>query len=165
MSNHGAAPRGWLLSAAADARWPGVLLHRDAFVAHVEPGRLLEPPGDLVVVVDGAAWPVAEILLIEERIAEPADRSVPPDGQVAMVRLAEPVPSAVSVVVPRAALERAWREGRSMWSTLRELGVHAGGEPAPIPSPATGPDLPAAIPVKVVTADPFDWCTIFWWLC
>lgn len=165
MSNHAAAPRGWVSSTLADARWPGVLLHRDAFVAQVDPNRLSEPPGDLVVVVDGATWPVAEILLIDERITERSGRAVPPDRQVAMVRLAEPVPQTPSVFVPRAAVGRAWREGRSMWSTMLDVGVLPAGEPAPVMSPPPGPDRPAAIPVKVVTADPFDWCTIFWWLC
>lgn len=165
MSNNGQAPSGWLFSAAADVRWPGVLLHRDAFIAHIEPDRLQEPPGDLVVHLDGATWPVAEILLIDERIAEPTGPGVRPDRQVVMVRLAQPVRRATSVVVPRAAVGRAWREGRPMWSTLVERGVLPTGEPAPLTSPPAGPDRPAAIPVKVVTADPFDWCTIFWWLC
>lgn len=165
MSNNRQAHRGWLSSAAADVRWPGVLLHRDAFVALVNPLRLQEPPGDVVVVVEGATRLVAEILLIDERIEQRSGWAVPPDRGVAMVRLAEPVPNTSSVFVPRAAVGRAWREGRPMWSTMLDLGVIPADEPAPVTTPLPGPDRPSAIPVKVVTADPLDWCTIFWWLC
>lgn len=157
MSNHAGTPRGWLSSATADLHWSGVLLHRDAFVAHGDPLRLQEPPGDLVVVVDGAARPVAEILLIDD--AEPQDR-----GMV-MVRLAAPVPNAPSVFIDRPAIGRAWREGRPTWAALLELGVVPVDEPEPVTMPVARPGRPAAIPVKIVTAAPFDWCTIFWWLC
>lgn len=144
-------------SPATNGRWPGVLLYRDAFLVDADPAVLQEPPGDLLVHVDGAARSIDEILLI----AEPDAR----DRTAAMVRLAQPVADARAVAVDRAAVTRAWTDRQPLWSTLRDLGV----VPAVWPEPA-GPIGPAtdrlsAIPVKAVTADPADWCTIFWWLC
>jgi hypothetical protein len=144
-------------SQAAGGRWPGVLLHPDAFLVHADPSVLRRPPGDLVVHVGGATRAIDEILLI----AEP----VPQDRTAGMVRLAQPVRDAATVVVDRAAVTRAWSDRRPLWAALRDLGV----VPADRPEPADPIDAPAdrlaAIPVKSVTADPADWCTIFWWLC
>lgn len=148
---------GWLSSYRTGDQWPGVLLHRDAFLVHADPALLREPPGDLVVQVGGAPRTVDEILLIDESAV---------DGRAtAMVRLDGGVESVGPVVVDRGAVTRAWTEGRSLWPTLRESGVVPDSWPEPTgPVPAVA-DRPATIGVKSVTATPEDWCTIFWWLC
>ena len=138
-------------------RWPGVLLHPDAFLVHADPSVLAEPPGDLVVHVGGTIRTVAEILLITEPVLT--------DRAAGMIRLAQPVERIPAVPVDRTAIIRAWADGRTLWTTLLDLGV----VPADWPEP-TGPivapaGLSAAIAVKSVAAGPEDWCTIFWWLC
>ena len=70
---------GWVSSRRAGDRWPGVLLHADAFVVRADAAALAEPPGDLVVRVGAATRSIAEILLI----AEPgADEWPEPSGPI-----------------------------------------------------------------------------------
>lgn len=147
---------GWMSSHRTGGRWPGVLLHHDAFLVFAEPQVLQEPPGDLVVRVGEASRAIDEILLITE--PGPADRAA------GMVRLAHPVENAPTVVIDLVSLTRAWSDQRSLWSSLRDLGVVPADWPART-VPTTAADRPAAIAVKSVPAGPADWCTIFWWLC
>ncbi len=138
-------------------RWPGVLLHPDAFLVHAVPSVLAEPPGDLVVHVGGTTRTVAEILLIAEPVVA---------GRAAgMIRLTQPVERCPAVAVDRAAITRAWADGRPLWSTLLDRGVVPAEWPEPTRSIVAPADRPAAIAVKSVAAGPADWCTIFWWLC
>lgn len=144
-------------SRAAGLRWPGVLLFHDAFLVRADPTVLQNPPGDLVVCVGESTRAIDEILLIAEPGAD--------DRTVGMIRLARGIDQAPTAVVDRAAVTRAWREGRPLWSTLRELGVVPADRLEPTGPIADVAVPPTAIAVKSVTTDPVDWCTIFWWLC
>lgn len=149
--------RGWLLSQRAGIRRPGVLLHGDAFLVHVDPSDLRDPPSDLVVHVGAATRAIDEILLIDEPTAQ--------DRSSAMIRLRHPLAGTPAVVIDRAAVIRSWDEREPLWTTLHRLGAVPAAEPAPVGTVPGTLDRPAAIAVKSVTAGPADWCTIFWWLC
>jgi hypothetical protein len=148
---------GFLFSHRAGGRWTGVLLHRDAFLVYADPSVLREPPGDLAVHVGRATRTIDEILLIDER--------VPQARSAAMIRLARPVENATTVVIDRAAVARSLRDGRPLWPALQALGIVPGGGGEPGGTTVPAPDRPMVIAVKSVTADPADWCTIFWWMC
>ncbi len=149
---------GWLTGPDEGAQWPGVLLHRDAFVVDAPLEVLQEPSGGLAVVLGSALRRIAEIRVI-------ADHSTSPSHATAMVRLADDEPEARSVVIDRPAVIESWRAGDPLWSTLRSLGVVPTRWPDSPGRGLAGHTEPSAIAVKTVQADPADWCTIFWWLC
>ena len=155
MSRRYAPSVGWL--ATADERWPGVQLHRDAFVVDAPLGVLQAPPGDLAVFLGSVARPIAEILVIEESHTSPARAT-------AMIRLVQEL-GARTVAVDRTAVIEAWNSAVPLWDTLRDMGfVPAQWPDRPVVRPVARV-APSVIAVKTVPAAPADWCTIFWWLC
>jgi len=143
--------------ATADERWPGVQLHRDAFVVDAPLGVLQAPPGDLTVLHGSVARPIAEILVIEEPRTTPARAT-------AMIRLVQEL-GARTVTVDRTAVIASWSSAVPLWDTLRDMGfVPAEWPGRPVVRPVALV-APSVIAVKTVPAAPADWCTIFWWLC
>lgn len=146
---------GWLSTASSGQDWPGVLLHRDAFVVDA-PAEVLHHPSALSVRFGGDPNPIAEVLIIDDGRS---DRG----RSTAMLRLSREETATVSVPLDRAAVRAEWRAGRPTWHILRDQGVVPDRWPAP-PEVAR-PVESAPIAVKTVHAAPADWCTIFWWLC
>ncbi|HEY5877296.1 MAG TPA: hypothetical protein VIU11_00195 [Nakamurella sp.] len=147
---------GWLSMASTGQAWPGVLVHRDAFVVDA-PTEVLHHPADLSVRFGAYPNPIIEILIIDDG---PTDSG----RATAMLRLTREEPATASVTLDRAAVDAGWRAGRPTWNLLQDQGVVPDRwPPAPEVAPAAVESAPIA--VKTVQAAPADWCTIFWWLC
>lgn len=163
---------GWLATGKGDERWPGVLLHPDAFVVRAPTQILHDPAGQLSVILGLSARPVGEILIIDgagPSTEAPSTRDTATHDtsthDTAMIRLRHQEPGTASVTLDRATVVARWSTGATTWSMLRGAGVL----PARWPEPPAGRRPrgvePGPIAVKVVQAAPADWCTIFWWLC
>ena len=186
----GTAAPGWLLAAEWPGRaWPGMLLHRDAFLVRAPRVVLVKATGLAVLVKRRGssgdpllaraadALPVggAKVLEVDGWPDEPA---------TAMLQLAADSGVDVSVDVNRAGFELAVRVTGNVWTAFESLGLvpedQAGAaqlrdsrwRPRSVETPAmTGTISRVETPptgnliIETVSVEPAGWCDIFWWLC
>jgi len=183
----GTAVPGCLLAAEWPGRaWPGVLLHRDAFLVRAPRVVLVKATGLAVLIdqndrtemqpraADALPVRVAKVLEVDGWPDEPA---------TAMVQLAVDSGVDVSVDVNRAGFELAVRVTGSVWAAFETMGLvpdePEGAAPpsdhrwqlrpveSAIPTatirPAETPPS-TALTIETVSVESASWCDIFWWL-
>ena len=180
---------GWLLAAEWPGRaWPGVLLHRDAFLVRA-PRVVLVKATQLAVQVDrvggaGAISPPRRTDVLAVRTAKVLEvNGWPDEPATAMLQLSADSGVDVSVDVNRAGFELAVRVTDDVWAAFQSLGlvpdeVVAAAprrahrwQPRSVETPALAAVDQAEIPptgtltIETVSAEPASWCDIFWWLC
>jgi hypothetical protein len=179
---------GWLLAAEWPGQaWPGVLLHRDAFLVRAPRVVLVKATG-LAVQVDrsssvGAIAPSRLTDVLPVRTAKVLEVDGWPDEPAtAMVQLSADSGVAVSVEVNRAGFELAVRVTGDVWAAFESLGLVPDDlvaavprrdhrwQPRAVEMPASTTVERAEIPsagtltIETVSVEPSSWCDIFWWL-
>ena len=154
---------GWLTSHPRSGQaWPGVLLHRDAFVIRAPRKALVTSSGDLEVVVESADELEPALRVVEVKLLE-VDGSTE-DPVTAMLQLESDAAIEVSRAINRSGFEIAVRVTGDVWKALASLGVVPEHMIGRLP-PSAVLEGPPPVPVRTVPVEAAGWCDIFWWLC